>query len=98
MRIDRIVAARQYHRYTALRVVGCGGSNGVGGLVEQDDAAASAMSGQCGGQTGHTGADYDDVGRIPPSGTRPHSPPPGWPISIIRWTLSRPAAATSGST
>jgi hypothetical protein len=96
--IDRVIILRQHHRDPALRVVRRGHPTRLTRLIEDDDAAPGPMGSQRGRQPGDTHSDHDDIGIVPPRRSGGHSPPPGWPISIIRCTLRRPAAATSKST
>jgi hypothetical protein len=96
--VDGIVSVREDDRDATLGVE----RGGLADLAQQDDPPAPPVRRQCGGQAGNTGADDDDVGALSPqSGAAArwrHSPPPGCPISIIRWTLARASAAVFGST
>ncbi len=96
--VHRVVIVRQHHGDAALCVVGGGRPARVVRLGQDDHAAAGASGGQRGGQSCDARADDDDVGCMGPIGTDHYSPPPGCPISIMRCTLRRPAAAISGST
>ena len=69
----------------------------VGGVLGDDeDPQPRPRRLRRGREPGDPGADDDEIGRRGPR--RPHSPPPGRPISIIRWTEARALAAVSRST
>ena len=110
MRLHRILGARQDHGDPALGIEG----GRLADLAEHHDLSARPRRRQGRDQSGDSGPDDDDVsallpeagttaragapGRCAPAPGGAHSPPPGCPISIMRWTLLRPAAATSAST
>jgi hypothetical protein len=82
--IDRVVVVRQHHGDAALRVMRGRSTGLASGFAEYDDPTAGPVRGQRGGQTTYAGTDDDDVGALLPGRMRAHSPPPGWPIEIIR--------------
>ena len=98
VRVDRVVGVRQHHGNPALGVVGGRRTGLAAGLAEHDHPSAGAVRGQRRGQTADAGADDNDVGTLLPGRVNAHSPPPGWPIAIIRCTLWRARCAVWAST
>src|SRR5580693_1870974 len=98
MCVDRVVGIRQHHRDPALGVVRGRYARLAARLTEHDDPLAATMGGQRRGQAGDPGANHDDIGTLLPGRADAHSPPPGWPIAIIRCTLCRARRAVCEST
>ncbi|SHU70175.1 Uncharacterised protein [Mycobacteroides abscessus subsp. abscessus] len=96
MRLDGILRIREHHGDPALREMRGGRTD----LAQYHDLAATPVHRQRGRKSGDTRTDDDHICVSAPGGPRRHghSPPPGCPISIIRWTLRRARRAVSGST
>ncbi len=82
-RVAGVVLVLHDHRDAALSPAGVAV---VARRLRDDENAKPQLTGvQCGRQPRHARTDHDQVGpRLPARGH--HSPPPGWPISIMRCT------------
>ncbi len=93
--VPGLVRGGQHDGHAALGVAGVA-VTGVA-LGHHQDPQPEFDGGEGGGEAGDAGPHHHEVRASLPARVG-HSPPPGRPMAIIRWTDSRPRAAISGST